>query len=120
MSPDRSHLCMSLGRSPLLTATLDAVAAGVPTTPTEPHPASNNNMATAVRGARMRLTLRERLAPPPQLWQHAGGLDMPHDLQAATSEYVGWLQLEANRSPNTVRAYQSELNRVVSFPAAGR
>ena len=43
---------------------------------------------------------------------------MPHDLQAATSEYVGWLQLEANRSPNTVRAYQSELSRLMSFLAA--
>jgi len=53
-----------------------------------------------------------------RLWQHAGGLDMPHDLQAATSEYLGWLQLEANRSPNTVRAYQSELARLISFLAA--
>src|SRR5258708_39289353 len=109
---------MSLGRSLLLTATFEAVAAGVPSPPTEPHPASNNNKAAAVRVARMRPTLRERLAPPAPLWQHAGGLDMPHDLQAATSEYVGWLQLEANRSPNTVRAYQSELNRLMSFLAA--
>src|SRR5260370_41248019 len=53
-----------------------------------------------------------------RLWQHAGGLDMLHDLQAAVSEYIGWLQLEANRSPNTVRAYQSELSRVISFLAA--
>src|SRR4029077_14009528 len=123
MSPDRSHLCMSLGRSLLLTATLDAVAAGVPMPPTEPHPTSRNNKAKAVSGTRMRPTLRERLAPPSRLkadrlWQHAGGLDMPHDLQAAASEYVGWLQLEANRSPNTVRAYQSELNRLISFLAA--
>src|SRR5712691_9656917 len=118
MSPDRSHLCMSLGRSLLLTATLEAVVAGVPIPPTEPHPASNNNTATAVRGTRMGPTLRERLAPPPPLWQHADGLDMPHDLQAATSEYVGWLQLEANRSPNTVRAYQSKLSRLMSFLAA--
>jgi len=43
---------------------------------------------------------------------------MPHDLQAATSEYIGWLQLEANRSPNTVRAYQSELRKLLSFLAA--
>src|SRR5260370_15697176 len=113
MSPESSHLCMSLGRSPLLTATLDAVAAGVPTPPTEPHPASNNNMAAAVRGARMRLTLRERLAPPPPLWQHAGGPDMPPDLQAPTSQYVPWPQLEANRSPNTGRAYQSQLHPLI-------
>src|SRR5438445_6405005 len=51
------------------------------------------------------------------LWQHAGGLDMPLDLQAATSEYIGWLQLEANRSPNTVRAYDSELRKLMSFLA---
>src|SRR6266851_3987282 len=43
---------------------------------------------------------------------------MLHDLQAAISEYIGWLQLEANRSPNTVRAYQSELARLTSFLAA--
>src|SRR5260370_41774478 len=43
---------------------------------------------------------------------------MLHDLQAAVSEYIGWLQLEANRSPNTVRAYQSELARLISFLAA--
>src|SRR5260370_2825786 len=120
MSPDRSHLCMSPGRSLLLTATLEAVAAGVPIPATEPHPASNNNTATAVRGARMRPTLRDRSTAPTtlkedRLWQHAGGLDMPHDLQAATSEYVGWLQLDANRSPNTVRAYQSQLYMVMSF-----
>src|SRR2546427_6841630 len=52
-----------------------------------------------------------------RVWQHANGLDMPHDLQAATSEYIGWLQLEANRSPNTVRAYQSELRKLLSFLA---
>src|SRR5260370_498605 len=91
MSPDRSHLCMSLGRSPLLTATLDAVAAGVPTPPTEPHPASNNNMAAAVREARMRLTLRERLAPPPPLWQHSGRPETPPHPQAPTALRVGWL-----------------------------
>src|SRR3989475_8351105 len=37
------------------------------------------------------------------------------DLQAAASEYLGWLQLEANRSPNTVRAYQSELHKLIQF-----
>ena len=40
---------------------------------------------------------------------------MPHDLQAASDEYIGWLQLEANRSPNTVRAYQSEIKRLIAF-----
>ena len=52
------------------------------------------------------------------MWQHAVGLDMPNDLQAAASEYLGWLQLEANRSPNTVRAYASELNKLMDFLAA--
>ena len=40
------------------------------------------------------------------------------DLQAAASEYLGWLQLEANRSPNTVRAYESELRKLIGFLAA--
>jgi site-specific recombinase XerD len=52
------------------------------------------------------------------MWQHADGLDMVHDLQAAAIEYLGWLQLEANRSPNTVRAYQSELGKLMAFLAA--
>jgi len=43
---------------------------------------------------------------------------MPLDLQAASTEYIGWLQLEANRSPNTVRAYESELRKLISFLAA--
>ena len=43
---------------------------------------------------------------------------MPLALQAAADEYVGWLQLEANRSPNTVRAYASEIRRLLSFLAA--
>src|SRR3982074_1921209 len=42
---------------------------------------------------------------------------MPHDLQAAASEYIGWLQLEANRSPNTVRAYKAELQKLFAFLA---
>src|SRR5260370_34214316 len=104
MSADRSHLCMSPGRSLLLTATLEAVAAGVPIPPTEPHPASNNNTATAVRGTRMRPTLRERLAPPPPLSQHAGALDMPNDLQGTTSQNRAWRRLEAHTKPSTVRA----------------
>src|SRR3981189_1045928 len=40
---------------------------------------------------------------------------MPLDLQAATKECLGWLQLEANRSTNTVRAYESELNKLIGF-----
>ena len=43
---------------------------------------------------------------------------MPLDLQAASDEYIGWLQLEANRSPNTVRAYSSEIKRLIGFLAA--
>ncbi len=43
---------------------------------------------------------------------------MALDFQAAANEYLGWLQLEANRSPNTVRAYQGELNRFRDFLAA--
>ena len=42
---------------------------------------------------------------------------MPHDLQAAAAEYIGWLQLEANRSPNTVRAYRAELDKLFAFLA---
>ena len=44
---------------------------------------------------------------------------MPLDLQAAQDEYLGWLQHEANRSPNTVRAYSGELRRFAGF-LAGR
>src|SRR6476661_6205003 len=43
---------------------------------------------------------------------------MPHDLKAAATEYLGWLQLEANRSPNTVRAYESELRKLLEFLVA--
>jgi len=43
---------------------------------------------------------------------------MPLDLQAASSEYLGWLQLEANRSPNTVRAYEAEIRRLIDFLTA--
>ena len=42
---------------------------------------------------------------------------MPDDLQATATEYLGWLQLEANRSPNTVRAYESEIRRLLGFLA---
>jgi site-specific recombinase XerD len=53
-----------------------------------------------------------------RLCQHAVGLDMALDLQAAAVEYIGWLQLEANRSPNTVRAYDSEIRKLLGFLAA--
>jgi site-specific recombinase XerD len=43
------------------------------------------------------------------------GLDMPLALQAAANEYLGWLQLEANRSSNTVRAYDSEIRKLLDF-----
>jgi site-specific recombinase XerD len=43
---------------------------------------------------------------------------MAIDFQAAADEYLGWLQLEANRSPNTVRAYAGELRRLGGFLAA--
>lgn len=43
---------------------------------------------------------------------------MPLDLQAAANEYLGWLQVEANRSPNTVRAYDSEIRKLLGFLAA--
>jgi site-specific recombinase XerD len=43
---------------------------------------------------------------------------MALDYQAAADEYIGWLQLEANRSPNTVRAYQGELRRLAGFLAS--
>jgi site-specific recombinase XerD len=37
--------------------------------------------------------------------------------QEASDEYIDWLQLEANRSPNTVRAYRGELRRLAGFLA---
>ena len=43
---------------------------------------------------------------------------MPLDFQAAQDEYLGWLQLEANKSPNTVRAYAGEIRRFGGFLAA--
>jgi integrase/recombinase XerD len=43
---------------------------------------------------------------------------MALDFNAAVDEYVGWLQLEANRSPNTVRAYQGELRKLGGFLAS--
>ena len=43
---------------------------------------------------------------------------MPLDFQAAQDEYLGWLQHEANKSPNTVRAYSGEIRRFAGFLAA--
>src|SRR2546421_10588275 len=43
---------------------------------------------------------------------------MALDFQAASDEYLGWLQLEANRSPNTVRAYAGEVRKLAGFLAA--
>src|ERR1700730_1156171 len=43
---------------------------------------------------------------------------MAHDLKPAATEYLDWLQLEANRSTNTVRAYASELNKLIVFLTA--
>src|SRR5947208_7646358 len=48
----------------------------------------------------------------------SNGLVMPLALQAAADEYLGWLQLEANRSPNTVRAYSAEIRKLLGFLAA--
>lgn len=42
---------------------------------------------------------------------------MSLDFQAAADEYLGWLQLEANRSSNTVRAYRGEIERFSAFLA---
>src|SRR6202165_5217258 len=120
MSPDWSHRCMAAGRSPGWTETLEAVDSLAVVM--EPQPASINRASTAVSDLVMScLTLRDRSRTAPRhegVWQHADGLDMLHDLQAAASEYLGWLQLEANRSPNTVRAYASELNKLMGFLAA--
>src|SRR5256886_11986300 len=56
--------------------------------------------------------------PPLPVHYHELGLDMPLALQAAAHEYLGWLQLEANRSPNTVRAYDSEIRKLLEFLAS--
>lgn len=42
---------------------------------------------------------------------------MAIDFKAASDEYLGWLQVEANRSPNTVRAYSQEIRRLGGFLA---
>ena len=43
---------------------------------------------------------------------------MALDFTAAADEYLGWLAVEANRSPNTVRAYSHEIRRLAGFLAA--
>src|SRR5262249_36058927 len=62
------------------------------------------------------------LRKPGQLFQpiesSQAGLDMALHFQAAADEYLSWLQLEANRSQNTVRAYQGELRKLGGFLAA--
>lgn len=40
---------------------------------------------------------------------------VPFGYQVATQEYLDWLRLEANRSPNTVRAYASDLRKLEGF-----
>src|ERR1700682_2084854 len=77
---------------------------------------SGSNPKSSLRRTSSSLGFTTRRAPTlDRLCQHADGLDMPHDLQAAATEYLGWLQLEANRSPNTVRAYESELRKLIAF-----
>src|SRR5712691_7730692 len=118
MSPEIEQRCIVLGTSPVCTATLAAVGGAV-APGCEAHAAT---MTTANTGARTLVmsslhSTRSMLGLPDanRMWQHADGLDMVHDLQAAASEYLGWLQLEANRSPNTVRAYESELAKLIAF-----
>src|SRR5229473_1849496 len=67
MSPDRPHLCMPPGRSLARSATLDAVAAGVPDPPMPPHAPSTTSTTTADTTPRMRPTLRDALRTPPCL-----------------------------------------------------
>ena len=43
---------------------------------------------------------------------------MALDFSAAADEYLGWLQVDANRSPNTIRAYSHDLRRLGGFLAA--
>jgi site-specific recombinase XerD len=43
---------------------------------------------------------------------------MALDFSAAADEYLGWLQVEANRSPNTVRAYAHDIRRLAGFLAS--
>jgi site-specific recombinase XerD len=43
---------------------------------------------------------------------------MALDFTAAADEYLGWLEVEANRSPNTVRAYSHDIRRLAGFLAA--
>src|SRR6267378_8045671 len=67
MFPDRSHPCMPFGRSLDCTATVDAVAAGVPMLPNGPHAPTTSNRKTAIRTLGMRPTLRDELRAPSAL-----------------------------------------------------
>ncbi|MBO0708246.1 MAG: tyrosine-type recombinase/integrase [Candidatus Dormibacteraeota bacterium] len=44
-----------------------------------------------------------------------GKVATPLTVEAAADEYLGWLEVEANRSPNTVRAYHGDLRRFTAF-----
>src|SRR3981081_4011136 len=61
MFPDRSHLCMPLGRSLACTATIAAAAAGLPMRPNGPHAPTTSNRKVAIRTLGMRPTLRDEL-----------------------------------------------------------
>src|SRR5438445_1582379 len=61
MFPDRSHLCMPLGRSLACTATLDADAAGLPMLPNGPHAPTTSNRKAAIKTLGMRPTLRDEI-----------------------------------------------------------
>src|SRR2546428_2147326 len=61
MFPDRSHLCIPLARSLDCTATLDAVAAGVPMLPNGPHAPTTSNTKAAIRTLGIRPTVRDEL-----------------------------------------------------------
>src|SRR5260370_32235077 len=74
MSRDRPRRCMPLGRSPTLTATLEAVGADDPQPPpTGPHAPTTSNRAMAVREARMPPTLRDGIRGPAVLSDPVGG-----------------------------------------------
>src|SRR5262245_38286320 len=111
MSPEPEHFCTPLGRSLDLTAT----SATLPAAALVWLQAVISTKAAIATNRRMAKRLGPGVATSASLCQHASGLVMPIDLQAAAHEYIGWLQLEANRSPNTVRAYDSELKKLITF-----
>src|ERR1700726_3813411 len=114
------HRCIVLGRSPDCTATLAAVGVMLPSCDehaTNIISASKEPNDLVMSAFHSKGSMRNGPSRN-RVWQHAIGLDMVHDLQAAASESLGWLQLEANRSPNTVRAYDSELAKLIAFLTA--